>query len=125
MIFSGVGTAHPTKNHYLDTTTQKLKSDKLGAADVYRAIAHLLVFFTVKQILKSNPTQNKSNPISQVSYLENVWDALTAVVKAYEDLGRSLPVNLRVADTLNKPNSRQRPQNLQNPPENLGLRNNN
>lgn len=33
--------------------------------------------------------------------LENVRDALTAVVAAYEDLGRTLPINLRVADTDN------------------------
>lgn len=31
--------------------------------------------------------------------LENVRDALAAVVEAYEDLGRALPINLRVADT--------------------------
>ncbi|MDZ7960697.1 MAG: type II toxin-antitoxin system HicB family antitoxin [Aulosira sp. DedQUE10] len=31
--------------------------------------------------------------------LTNVKDALTAVVEAYEDLGRSLPINMQVADT--------------------------
>jgi antitoxin HicB len=31
--------------------------------------------------------------------LTNVRDALTAVVEAYEDLGRALPINMRVADT--------------------------
>ncbi|BAY91957.1 MULTISPECIES: type II toxin-antitoxin system HicB family antitoxin [unclassified Tolypothrix] len=31
--------------------------------------------------------------------LTNVRDALTAVVEAYEDLGRPLPINMRVADT--------------------------
>lgn len=31
--------------------------------------------------------------------LENVRDALAAVVEAYEDLGRALPINLRVAET--------------------------
>ncbi|AFY36390.1 type II toxin-antitoxin system HicB family antitoxin [Calothrix sp. PCC 7507] len=30
--------------------------------------------------------------------LTNVQDALTAVVEAYEDLGRTLPINMRVAD---------------------------
>ncbi|QIR38819.1 type II toxin-antitoxin system HicB family antitoxin [Tolypothrix sp. PCC 7910] len=30
--------------------------------------------------------------------LTNVRDALTAVVEAYEDLGRPLPINMRVAD---------------------------
>ena len=33
--------------------------------------------------------------------LANVQDALAAVVEAYEDLGRDLPVNIRVADTSN------------------------
>lgn len=33
--------------------------------------------------------------------LANVQDALVAVVEAYEDLGRDLPVNIRVADTNN------------------------
>ncbi len=33
--------------------------------------------------------------------LENVRDALAAVVEAYEDLGRALPINLRVTDTDN------------------------
>lgn len=31
--------------------------------------------------------------------LTNVKDALAAVVEAYEDLGRALPMNMRVADT--------------------------
>lgn len=31
--------------------------------------------------------------------LDNVQDALAAVVEAYEDLGRTLPSNMRVADT--------------------------
>jgi antitoxin HicB len=31
--------------------------------------------------------------------LDNVRDALAAVVEAYEDLGRVLPINMRVADT--------------------------
>ena len=31
--------------------------------------------------------------------LSNVRDALTAVVEAYEDLGRALPINMQVADT--------------------------
>jgi antitoxin HicB len=31
--------------------------------------------------------------------LENVRDALAALVEAYEDLGRVLPINMRVADT--------------------------
>lgn len=31
--------------------------------------------------------------------LENVRDALAAIVEAYEDLGRVLPINMRVADT--------------------------
>jgi antitoxin HicB len=33
--------------------------------------------------------------------LENVRDALAALVEAYEDLGRVLPINMRVADTDN------------------------
>lgn len=33
--------------------------------------------------------------------LANVRDALAAVVEAYEDLGRELPVNIRVPDTDN------------------------
>jgi antitoxin HicB len=33
--------------------------------------------------------------------LANVQDALAAVVEAYEDLGRVLPINMRVADTGN------------------------
>ncbi|WP_416672594.1 type II toxin-antitoxin system HicB family antitoxin [Egbenema bharatensis] len=33
--------------------------------------------------------------------LTNVQDALAAVVEAYEDLGRELPVHLRVSDTDN------------------------
>jgi antitoxin HicB len=33
--------------------------------------------------------------------LENVRDALAAVVEAYEELGRALPTNMRVADTEN------------------------
>lgn len=33
--------------------------------------------------------------------LANVRDALAAVVEAYEDLGRSLPTNIRVVDTDN------------------------
>ena len=31
--------------------------------------------------------------------LANVQDALAAVIEAYEDLGRELPVNIRVSDT--------------------------
>ncbi|GAA6621710.1 type II toxin-antitoxin system HicB family antitoxin [Scytonema sp. NUACC26] len=31
--------------------------------------------------------------------LANVQDALAAVIEAYEDLGRALPVNMRVAGT--------------------------
>ena len=31
--------------------------------------------------------------------LTNVKDALPAVVEPYEDLGRTLPINMRVADT--------------------------
>jgi antitoxin HicB len=31
--------------------------------------------------------------------LTNVRDALAAVIEAYEDLGRELPVNMRVSDT--------------------------
>jgi antitoxin HicB len=31
--------------------------------------------------------------------LDNVRDALAAVVEAYENLGRVLPINMRVADT--------------------------
>ncbi|NJL49504.1 MAG: type II toxin-antitoxin system HicB family antitoxin [Leptolyngbyaceae cyanobacterium SM2_5_2] len=33
--------------------------------------------------------------------LANVQDALAAVVEAYDDLGRALPINMRVADTGN------------------------
>lgn len=33
--------------------------------------------------------------------LEHVQDALAAVIEAYEDLGRALPINLRVADADN------------------------
>ncbi len=43
----------------------------------------------------------EGNTIKEV--LENVQDALAAVIEVYEDLGRELPINMKVQHGSNKP----------------------